>query len=367
MAHIGIDARLVHYRVGGISRYITALARAFEELRPDQRITLLQSRKSRRPLSRRFDCAKLWTPPHHPLERAALSIELWRHGLDLLHSPDFIAPVRGAKRHIITVHDLSFVHFPEYLTEASRRYYNGQIRASVQRADHILAVSEATKADIMDILDAPADKISVQWHGVDERFKAMPRESGDAVLRELDLPEAYFLFVGTLEPRKNLAGLARAYRELKAQQPDAPKLVLAGRPGWHYAELMADLQDARLGDDLILRHAVSDAQLPALYNRAIALVLPSFYEGFGLPALEAMACGCPTIVSQTPALSEIVADVGIQVDPHETSAIANAMLKALTDGEWRRRQCQAGLERAAGFRWADTAMAVLAAYDAALN
>ena len=366
MAHIGIDARLTHYRVGGISRYITALVRAFEELRPRHELRLLQSRKAHEPLSRRFACAPLWTPPHHALERLALSAELWRQRLDLLHSPDFIAPIRGARRHIITVHDLSFIHFPEYLTADSRRYYNGQIAASVARADHILAVSEATKRDLMDILDLPAEKISVQWHGVDEQFKPLKRERSQAVLRGLDLPAAYFLFVGTLEPRKNLLGLARAYRELKQELPDAPPLVMAGRPGWHYRQLMADLQALELGSRLIFKRDISDSQLPALYNHAVALLMPSFYEGFGLPALEAMACGSVPIVSAVSALPEIVGDVGELVDPHDSSAIAAAMQRALTDSDWRERQSAAGLARARRFRWSDTAQAVLASYDALL-
>jgi len=166
MAHIGIDARLTPYRVGGISRYIRSLITAFEQLRPPQDFTILESRKTRQRLSAQFRRRKIWTPPHHRLERAALSLELWRHQLDLLHSPDFIAPLQGAKRHIITVHDLSFIHYPEYLTASSRRYYNGQIEASVKRADHILVDSEATKKDLIDILQVPARMISSHRLGV---------------------------------------------------------------------------------------------------------------------------------------------------------------------------------------------------------
>ncbi len=367
MAHIGIDARLTHYRVGGISRYTSAIIKAFEALQPQLNLTILQSRKAGAPLSRAFRSAKVWTPPHHRLERAVLSLELSRHRFDLLHSPDFIAPHRAARRHIITVHDLSFLHFPDYLTADSRRYYSGQIRASIQRADHILAVSRATKRDLVDMLGAPADKISVQLHGVDEAFQPLPRSKSEAIMRELGLPGEFILFVGTLEPRKNLLGLARAWRDLKQALPEAPRLVLAGNPGWHYEPLLAELRAVGLGENLIIKHGVEDAQLPALYNHARALAMPSFYEGFGLPALEAMACGTVPIVSRVASLPEIVGDVGALVDPQDPATIAAALHRVLSDEGWRRRQSAAGLKRAAKFRWRDTASQILDAYDAVLR
>lgn len=367
MAHIGIDTRLTHYRVGGTSRYIRALIDAFAKSQTSDRITLFQSRKSTERLSRRFASAKLWTPPHHYLERAALSVELLRHRLDLLHSPDFIAPYRAAKRHIITVHDLSFIHYPEYITNASRHYYNGQIEASVKRADHILAPSHATKRDLVQILDVPESMISVHFHGVDAAFQPLPADRTRASLAALDLPEDYFLAVGTLEPRKNLVGLAKAYRDLKRESPDAPKLVYAGRPGWHFEQLMLDLAAVGIDEHLVIRHNVSDEQLPALYNGAIALLAPSFYEGFGLTALEAMACGTVPIVSDVASLPETVGEVGILVDPHDTNSIAAALAKALNDSAWRQQQEAAAIERASQFRWADTARIVYDCYQALLN
>lgn len=367
MARIGIDARLTHYRTGGISTYIKRILAALEQLRGRHDFTVFQSRKSKSVLAERFRLGKLWTPPHHPWERATVSLELLRHRLDLMHSPDFIAPWRGARRHIITVHDLSFIHYPQYITAASRRYYNAQIEDSVKRADHILADSQATKRDLMAILDVPASKITVHLLGVDERFRPLSPEVSQPVIRALGLPDEYILFVGTIEPRKNLVGLARAYRDLLLEMADLPKLVIAGRLGWHTEELMADFAAAGVNHQVIFRHTLADEQLPALYNHALALVMPSFYEGFGLPALEAMACGTAPIVSRVASLPEIVGDVGLLFDPHDTAAIAQALKKALTDSAWRERQSQAGLERAKTFSWKTTAGIVQKSYEAALG
>lgn len=367
MARIGIDARLTHYRVGGISRYITAIINAFEDLEPPHELTLVQSRKSDRRLSRRFPSLRAWTPPHHRLERAALSLELWRHRFDLLHSPDFIAPIRGASHHVITIHDLSFFHYPEYITAETRRYYNGQIKASIQRADHILVDSRATKRDLIDILNVNAEAITVHALGVDDSFAPLPPERSASVIRSLGLPDEYILFVGTLEPRKNLVGLALAYRDLLLDLPDAPMLVIAGRPGWHFDELMRDLNAVGIGERIVVRHDIADAHLPAIYSQAMALAAPSFYEGFGLTALEAMACGAVPIVSDKASLPEVVGPVGALIDPHDPDTIAEALKKALTDSRWREEQSAAALQRAARFRWIDTARCLLDCYNAVLD
>ena len=187
------------------------------------------------------------------------------------------------------------------------------------------------------------------------------------VIRALGLPDEYVLFVGTLEPRKNLLGLAEAYRDLLLDLPDAPKLVIAGRPGWHFARLMDDLQAVGISQHLVVKQDVTDEQLPALYNHALALVTPSFYEGFGLTALEAMACGTVPIVSRVSSLPEIVGDVGLLINPHDSDSIAAALKTALTDSGWRREQAAAALRRAAKFSWLDTARSVLECYESVLS
>ena len=363
--HIGIDARLPHYRTGGISTYIVRLIQALERLDRHNRYTVFESRKARERLApARSGSGHLWTPPHHRLERFALSLELAPHRLDVMHSPDFIPPLRGARRHVITVHDLTFLHYPQYLTADSRRYYSDQIEYAVRRADHILTDSESSKRDMVDMLSVAPEEITVHMLGVDESFKPLPADVLERYRRELELPPQYILFVGTFEPRKNIIGLLQAFRELLQALPDAPPLVLAGKRGWLFDETAQQVEQMKLGNQVLWRENVTQDALPALYNMASILVAPSFYEGFGLTALEAMACGTVPIVSNRSSLPEVVGDVGLQVDPDNVTTITAAMVHALTDTAWLADNRRAGLERAATFTWDNTAQTALSVYQA---
>lgn len=362
--NIGIDARLTYYRTGGISTYITRLVDALERIDTTNRYTVFHSRKTRESLVKRFRRASLWTPSHHRYERAALAAELLRHRLDVFHTTDFIPPQFGARRHIITVHDLTFLHYPQFLTAESRRYYNDQIQYAVNRADHILTDSEASKRDMTSMLGVPESKITVHLLGVDESFTPQPPEIVEHYSRALDLPDEYFLFVGTFEPRKNIEGLVQAYRVLSEQTPEIPPLVLVGRMGWNFDAARERIEALNLGERLLWREAVPQDAMPSLYTGAIALVTPSFYEGFGFPALEAMACATVPIVSNTSSLPEVVGAVGLQVDPEDQAAIVAAMHKVFSDEAWRHEQKQAGLRRAATFLWERTAQIALSVYQA---
>lgn len=366
MAHIGIDARLTYYRVGGISTYIRRFINALERSQTTHRYTVFQSRKAKENLVQRFKRGTLWTPAHHRLEKWALSVELGFRKLDLWHSPDFIPPIYGAKRHVITVHDLTFIHYPQYLTSEARQYYNAQIEWAVRHADHILCDSQTTKQDLISLLNVAEQKITVHMLGVDERFQPLTTEQKTESRYRLQLPECYFLFVGTFEPRKNIIGLIKAYKSLKEVLSDAPPLVLVGKKGWLFEETMSQIQALQLEQNIIWRDDITDEQLPAIYNSAIALIMPSFYEGFGLPALEAMACGTVPIVSNRSSLPEIVGDVGLLVSPDNPDTIAQAMQRALNDDLWRAANEQAALVRAKNFTWDKTAQIISQVYESLL-
>lgn len=362
MTQVGIDARLLHYRTGGISTYTRSLVQALAQINTEACLTVFHSRKDSQRLTEEFAQGRLWTPAHHRLERLALSVEVGWRGLDVWHSPDFIPPYRAARRHIITVHDLTFLHYPQYLTPDSRRYYNDQIEVACRHADHILAVSEATKRDLIQMLAVPDEKISVQPHGVAAQFRPLDRVDVQPVLDTLQLPERYLLHVGTWEPRKNILGLAQAYKALLMQMPAAPPLVLVGRPGWLFDETRAEIDALALGERILWRDSVSDAQLPAVYNAAVALVMPSFYEGFGMPALEAMACGTLPIVSNRSSLPEVVGEVGLLIDPDDPQTMTTALALALTDSIWLSGQVHSALEQAQRFTWQRSAQIALEAY-----
>jgi glycosyltransferase involved in cell wall biosynthesis len=361
---IGVDARITYYTRGGISTYTLRLIEALARLDTATDYCILRSRKEPNPLqsSPNLNSVACWTPSHNRLERWALGVEITRLGLDLLHSPDFIPPAFGYRRSIITVHDLNFLHYPQFLTKQSLRYYNGQIEWATQRTDHIRADSHATKADLVSMLSVPSEKATVVHLAADPAYSPMPLEESSRAVAKYDLEPGYLLFVGTLEPRKNLPGLLQAYRLLiDAKATDEP-LVLVGGKGWLYDEVFERVEHLQLTRRVRFLHTVPNADLRALYSAASLLVTPSFYEGFGLPALEAMACGTPAVVSDRASLPEVVGEAGLLVNPDDAEDIAQALARVLADDLLRARMREDGLAQAARFSWERTARETLNVY-----
>ncbi len=360
-AHIGLDLRLTYYTGGGIARYIRRLAADLPAADPEHRYTHFYHRGHAESFSTAAHRVECWTPAHHRLERWALAVELWPHRLDLLHSPDFIPPARAGRRCLITVHDLTFLRYPEFLTPDSRRYYSAQIAWAVRRADAIAADSHATEADLVDLLGVPPRKITVIHLGVDAAFT--PQSVGDApALAGLGLSPGYLLFVGTFEPRKNVPGLLQAYARLRAARPDAPPLVLAGRRGWLFETVAGLLRDLHLEDCVQFLTDIPDSRLPAVYRGASAFVLPSHYEGFGFTLLEALACGTPSVIADRASLPEIAGEAALRVNPGDTEAMAAALERVLTDSGLRADLIGRGLTQAKRFTWQRTTAATLALY-----
>ncbi len=361
---IGIDARLTHYRTGGIAAYTRHLIGALAALDPVNAYYVIHHRRAAETITpgANFWRMNAFTPSHHRLERWALAAELARLRLDVLHSPDFIPPAGAVGRRVITVHDLHFLHYPQFLTADSRRTYNDQIEWAVRAADHILVDSEATRADLITVLGVSPDKMTVHPLGVGAQYRPLDSTTVRATLDRLALPAEYLLFVGTLEPRKNLGGLLDALDLLRADLPDLPPLLMVGHRGWQADDLLTRLEHLTMAGRVIWRDDIDDADLPPIYNGASLLALPSHYEGFGLTALEAMACGTPVVAANRSSVPEVVGDAGVLVDPGDPADIAAGLSRALTDSILRDRLRIEGPARAAGFTWQRTAEIALRVY-----
>lgn len=364
---IGIDARLPYYQMGGISQYTLYLIQALAEIdRENEYVVLHNGRDGRSYLpsaAPNFRRKNVYTPCHHRLERWALGVEIAPERLDVLHSPDFIPPQWGGKRRIITVHDLNFIYYPEFLTPESMRYYAGQIAWAVQTADHISADSHATRYDLIEHLQLPPAKVTTVHLAANPLYTRPYAEADiNATLARHNLPRGFILFVGTLEPRKNIPFLLRAYQALRDSTDIDTPLVLVGRKGWFYEEVFRTIEELHLQDVVHHLEGVYDEQLAHLYHAAGVLVTPSHYEGFGLPALEAQHCGCPIIVSNRGSLPEIAGPAGMTLDVLEEEAWTVAMAQVLTDEQLREQMIRAGFAQAATFSWRETAVATLGLY-----
>ena len=361
---IGIDARLVYYSQAGIGQYILHLAEGLARIDRENEYVLLQSRKDDTTILEQpnFRRVSLWTPSHHRLERYSLNVELMRLGLDVLHSPDFIPPHRPACKSVITVQDLAFLLYPHFQTKESARYY-GHIDDAVRWTDHIIAVSESTKRDTVDHLGVPEDKITVVHEAANPIFQPVSQvEAREQVRNRHGIDGRFILFVSTIEPRKNVPTLMRALWQLVECYKEDVHLVLAGGKGWLYEDAFAAVDELNLDSRVHFVGRVSSEDLLYLYNSAELLAHPAFYEGFGLPPLEAMACGLPVIVSNVSSLPEVVGDAGLLIDPHDVDELTVGMWRVLTDEELRQEMIEKGLRQAARFSWDRAASETLGIY-----
>jgi glycosyltransferase involved in cell wall biosynthesis len=297
-----------------------------------------------------------------PPGRNRLARILWEHlmlprhvrrvAADVVHAPGYVAPrLRGATL-ILTIYDLIALRHPEWCRRANALHYARLLPASARRADGIIVPSEQTRRDLVDTLGVGDRKIRVIPLGVDASL-APVADSGllDRVRQKHDLPARYLLFVGQQEPKKNLRGLLESYRDLKQRLSSTPSLVLAGARGWGTDGLAGDVRRFGLEQDVRFTGYVEIGDLAALYSMADVFVFPSLYEGFGLPPLEAMACGVPVVCSDRGALPEVVGDAAVLVDPLRADELAGAIERVLTDGALRRDLVARGHARAATFTW----------------
>jgi glycosyltransferase involved in cell wall biosynthesis len=363
---IGIDARLNYYRPGGIAEYTRHVIQELAALDQTTHYGVIHHHRDRKTLTPgpNFRRINTYTPCHHHLERWTLSVELARHCFDVLHSPDMIPPQRGGRRGVITVHDLHFMHYPQFMTAESLRHYRDQVAWAVHAADHILVSSHATRDDLGNLLAVPAAKMTVHLLGVDRAFAPLAEDAVAPHRQRLGLPMSYILFVGTFEPRKNISGLLEAYYLLRQDSSGMPPLVIVGRRGWLYDGIFAKIETLDLADHVIWLEDAPESDMPAIYNGAEVVVLPSYYEGFGLTALEAMACGTPVVATNRSSLPEVVGDAGLLIDPYDPADIAAAIRRILEDGALRDQLRSAGPARAATFTWRRTAEIVLQVYRA---
>jgi glycosyltransferase involved in cell wall biosynthesis len=293
-------------------------------------------------------------------------IDLLTGKFDIFHSTNFIIPPKKEGKIIITIHDLYFMKYPENTELFGGRYFKRFLPSNINKVDKIIAVSRSTKRDIINILGVNEDKIEVIYEGVDNIFK--PINDRVKVLKIKDrysLPDKFILFVGSIEPRKNILSLIKSFSLIRSKIEH--KLVVVGSKGWGYKNIFDAIDSLNLRKSVMFTGYVPEYDLPYIYNASDLFVFPSFYEGFGLPVLEAMACGIPVIASNRSSIPEIIGDSGIVIDPDNIHELKDAMLNLLNNDELKKRLIDKGIKRASMFSWEKTAYNTLDLYKSVIN
>ena len=308
------------------------------------------------------------TLPHSPLVRIPVTLvaELRRRPVDLLHV-QYTAPPFTPCPVVATIHDLAFEHLPQTFKRRSWMQLRLTVRRTARRAAHIITVSEYSRQDIIKTYRLDPERITVTLEAAPAHFRPAASSEVERVRALYGLEKEYILAVGSIQPRKNLIRLIRAYAHLRHSRPSdkLPQLVLVGKRAWLYSSTLRALAESGLDDRTVLTGYVSETDLPALYTGALCFVYPSYFEGFGLPPLEAMQCGAPVITGDQTSLPEVVGDAGLLINPFDESAIASAIARLIDDAGLRAELRNRGLQRAARFDWHETARLTLQAYERA--
>lgn len=373
--HIGIDYTAAVLQGAGIGRYTRGLVDALLPLfEPEDRLTLLHPRERvaatrlewppavdhrRLPLPDRYQTI-LW----HRL-RLPLSVEVLTGPLDIFHAPNFLLPPVRRACTLVTIHDLAFLVRPQFAFPDLQRFLTQAVPRSLARADHILADSEASRQDAIRLFGLAPERITVVGAGVEKRFRRLEKASLYEIHKKYSLPESPFvLCVSTLEPRKNLDGLVRAFAAARKRAELDHHLVIAGGKGWLYESIFSEVKRLQAGDFVHFLGFVDDTDLPALYNLSELFAFPSHYEGFGLPVLEALACGRPVLCTDTSSLPEITGDAARLIPTGDEAALTEALAELLTDEAALAELARRGPVQAAPWTWEAAARRLNTVYRA---
>jgi len=368
---IAIDGRYIQDHFPGIGRYTYNLVQALAKAAPEDSFVLLHNPQL---VNTRYDLKILQNPNLKivPVEVPTFSLaEEWRLPsvvrhlrLNLLHSPYYIKPYLLPCPSLVTIHDLIPKLYPQYMPSLWKRaIFEVTIRLAVASVRRVICVSQSARDDLVRLLGVAPSKVSVTPEGVDERFQPLEGEVVMRLRQRYDLPEGYILNVGVNKPHKNLVRLVEAFAKVKTGR----KLVLAGKEDPRYREVHEVVEQLSLQDRVVFLGQVPEDDLPALYSGAALFVFPSLYEGFGLPLLEAMACGVPVVCSSTSSLPEIAGRAAVTVDPLDASQLTRALEWVLGDADLRASMREEGLKQAARFSWERTAKETLAVYRQVLS
>lgn len=350
---VAIDAHHIGERRTGTETYLYHLVKNLAALEPNgERYSIYLNRsaqidgleynsnfQSRRlPVSRRFTRYGIFYP-----------LESWRKRFDLLHA-QFILPPSLRCRSVLTVHDVCYEQFPQFFRPAVRRQMKLLVPWSCKRADHIITVSESSKRDIVRLYGIDPSRVTVTYPGAGDLFRPIDRSCArERISKQYGINAPFLLYVGNLEPRKNLARLLQAFSELRREEKIGHKLVIVGQAAWMFNDILDILRRDGLSSEVILTGYVPTEDLPSFYSAAEVMVYPSLFEGFGLPVVEAMSCGTPVITSCGSSLEEIASDAALLIDPYSVSSIAGAIATLANDAALRKTLALAGIKRATAF------------------